>query len=112
MNELSEVRDKSTQLGMQLGMPLYKIKQFDREDDRLAAIIDYWLRGNVENGPPQNWESIVKILKTGQVDASGLADTISQKYGLNVVATASNAASKSSLPEEWSVCTCCFMSRF
>ena len=111
VNELSPVKYKSTKLGVQFGVPTYKIKEFDKDDDPLTSIVDYWLRGNVKNGPSRNWESIVSILRSRHVDESGLADKISRKYCLNAAATANNTASKSSLPEECSVFTCCLLCR-
>ena len=62
-----------------MGIPLHKLKEFEEEDDPLAAAIDYWLRGNVES-VPVNWKSIVDALKSGHVDESGLAKRIASKY--------------------------------
>ena len=79
-NELSEVRYKCSKVGVQLGIPSYKLKEFEKaDDDPLAAIVDYWLRGNVTDYP-LTWKSVVEVLSSSHVDAKGLADRISAKY--------------------------------
>ena len=78
-SELSEVSDKYSQIGIQLGISLNKINEFERERDPLAAIVNFWLRGNVES-VPVSWKSIVEALKSKHVGETGLANTISKKY--------------------------------
>lgn len=80
-NELSEVRYKCSKIGVQLGIPNYKLKEFG-EEDPLVAIVDYWLRGNVKDAYPFTWKSVVEVLKSSHVDASGLAERINAKYCL------------------------------
>ena len=76
---MSVVLYKISKIGIQLGIPYNKLKEFEKEDDPLAAVIDYWLRGNVE-GVPVNWKSIVDVLKSSHVDENGLAKRIALKY--------------------------------
>ena len=81
-NELSVVVHKRRKIGIQLGIPLYKLKEIEKEDDPLAAIIDYWLSGNAENADrvSLSWKSIAKVLASPHVDESGLAKRIELKY--------------------------------
>lgn len=64
---------------MQLGVPYHKLEEFKKEDDPLAAVIDYCLKGNVE-GVPVCCESIVTALKSTHVGEHGLAVKIGTKY--------------------------------
>ena len=75
-NELSVVLYKWFQIGVKLGVPYHKLKEFEEEKDPLAAIIDYGLKGNIE-GSPFSWKSIVEALK--EIDNS-LARRIENKY--------------------------------
>ena len=80
-NELGSVRHKSFNIGVELGTPPYKLDEFvDECDDPLAAVIDYWLRGNAEKGLPISWQSIVAALRSPLVNEDGLASAIEQKY--------------------------------
>lgn len=76
---LSEVLHKLTEIGVQLGIPRRKLKELEKEDDPLSAVIDYWLRGNVDGLPP-TWRSIVTVLNSKHVDESGLAKRIQKLY--------------------------------
>lgn len=78
-NELSTVKHKQSKIGIQLGIPLHKLEEFERERDPLSASIDYWLKGNVE-GVPVTWQSIVDALSSPHVDEKGLAQDIARKY--------------------------------
>ena len=53
--------------------------EFKKRDDPLAAAVDYWLRGNVED-VSVSWKSIVVALKSSHVGETGLAKRISSKY--------------------------------
>ena len=75
--ELKKVAYKWSEIGVQLGIPRYKLMEFKKEDDPLAAAVDYWLNGNVE-GVPVSWRSVVAALKfSGE---TGLAKRISEKF--------------------------------
>ena len=78
-SELGEISGKRFKIGIQLGISHSKLKEFEREDDPLSAIVNFWLRGNVE-GVPVSWKSIVEALKSKHVGETGLASTISKKY--------------------------------
>ena len=77
--ELGEVTHKWFKIGIQLGISRGKLKEFEKEDDPLSAIIDYWLNGNVES-VPVSWRSVVAALESSHVDETGLANRISSKY--------------------------------
>ena len=77
--ELGKVAHKWFKIGVQLGVPLHKLKEFEKEADPLSAVIDYWLNGNVE-GVLISWKSIVAALESSHVDETGLAHRISKKY--------------------------------
>ena len=62
-----------------LHVPRHKLEEFKEDKDPLAAVVDYWLRGNVE-GVSVSWQSIVEALKSGYVGESGLAKRIAKKY--------------------------------
>ena len=47
-NELTTVKHKLHQIGTQLGIPLYKLKELEKEECPLIALFDYWCKGNVE----------------------------------------------------------------
>ena len=69
------------QIGIQLGIPHYKLKAFKEEPDPLSAVIDYWLMGNVpESTVPISWKSIVAAMKVDSVGEPGLAEQIYRKY--------------------------------
>ena len=78
--ELGRVACKWFKIGIQLGIPRGKLKEFEKEDDPLSAIIDYWLSGNVGEDDPVSWRSIVAALESSHVDEPGLANRISKKY--------------------------------
>ena len=73
------IAHKLFKIGVQLGVPHHKLKEFEKEADPLSAVIDYWLSGNVE-GVPVSWRSIVAALKSNHVGETGLANRISRKY--------------------------------
>ena len=77
--ELGEVAHKCFKIGVQLGIPRHILKEFEKEDDPLSAVIDYWLNGNVE-GVPVSWRSIVAALESSHVWETGLANKVSKKY--------------------------------
>ena len=66
-------------IGVQLGIPKYKLEQLKAGDSFLSGIIDYWLNGNIE-GAPLTWEWLIKALRTTHVGEGGLANRISEKY--------------------------------
>ncbi len=78
--ELSILSGKRTEIGIQLGIPLYKLKEFEKEGDPLAATIDYWLKGNTGDAVPRSWESVVAALRSHHVGELGLANKIEEKY--------------------------------
>ena len=77
--ELGKIKHKWFEIGIQLGISRGKLKEFKEEDDRLSAIIDYLLNGNVE-GVLVSWRSIVAALESSHVGETGLANTIKKKY--------------------------------
>ena len=77
--ELVTVRNKWWVIGLELQVPFHKLKEFEQESEPFAAIIDYWLKGNVED-VPVTWRSVVAVLESTSVDEKGLAWTIINKY--------------------------------
>jgi hypothetical protein len=77
--ELGEIQHLWFTFGVQLGIPRNKLKEFERESDPLSAVIDYWLRGNVECAPI-SWEHIAKALGSSHVGETGLARRIRIKH--------------------------------
>ena len=78
-NELSVVKYKFYQIGIQLGIPHHKLMEFKQADDPMAVAINYWLKGNVE-GAVISWESIVAAIQSIHVGESGLAKRMCNKY--------------------------------
>ena len=77
--ELITVKYKWRDIGLMLNVPYYKLREFGKESNPFAAIIDYWLKGNVED-VPVTWRSIVAVLESNSLDEKGLARTIMNKY--------------------------------
>ena len=64
-----------------MGIPHHVLKKFEKENDPLAAAVNYWLKGNAkESGVPLSWKSIVAALKDDSVGEAGIANEISKKY--------------------------------
>ena len=80
-SELGEVAYKWFSIGILLGVPRHKLMEFKKDDDPLAATIDYWLNGNVERALV-SWSSIVTVLKSSHVGEIGLANKIKKKHCL------------------------------
>lgn len=76
---LAPIVHKWFKIGVQLGIPYEKLMQFKSERDPLAALVTFWLRGNVES-VSVCWRSIVEALKSKHVGESGLANKISMNY--------------------------------
>ncbi len=78
---LGSIKTKWFEIGIQLGIPRNKLKEFEEERDPLSAVVDYWLRENVtEPVVPVSWKSIAAALKSKYVGEPGLAELISKKY--------------------------------
>lgn len=71
------VKYKWSKIGLQMGIPYHKLKEFEKEEDPLAAIIDYGVTGNIES-PSFGWKSIVEALRKS--DNCGLAKRLEHKY--------------------------------
>lgn len=78
-NELAEIRYKWFQFGVELGIPRSRLELFKKEEDPFSAVVDYWLRGNVE-GLPISWQSVVEALESSYVGETGLANYIKKKF--------------------------------
>ncbi len=77
--ELGRASHKWFKIGILLGIPRHVLKQYEKEDDPLSAVIDYWLEGNAEaTAAPISWYSITEALDS--VKEAALADKISKKY--------------------------------
>ena len=80
-HELVEVKYKWDTICFQLGVPFYKLKEFEKEMNPLVATINYWLNGNVER-VSVSWSSIVTALKSSSVNEISLANKIKKKHCL------------------------------
>ena len=79
MNELTTVSHEVRKIGIQLGIPNHKIKQFEKDSDNaFSDIMDYWLKENTE--VPTTWESLVNALESPYVGEVGLARFLRKKY--------------------------------
>ncbi len=79
-HELGRIKSQAFDIGIQLGIPRYKLMEFEKDTDPFSAVIDYWLQGNVEPAKPRSWKYIVEVLKSDYVGQPGLAETIRKKY--------------------------------
>ena len=77
--ELAEVKYKWWNIGLKLRVPYHKLKEFEKESDPFAAVMNYWLNGNVKD-VQVTWRSIVTALESSSVDERGLAKSIMDKY--------------------------------
>ena len=75
LNDLAPVKHKWHKICIQLGIPKYKLRQFD---DSITDGLDYWLNGNTN--VPITWESVVAALNAPDVDEPGLAKTLREKW--------------------------------
>ena len=78
-NALGKLKYKWTEIGVQLGVPQYKLEEFRRKDNPLTATINYWLSGNCE-GVSISWPSVVNALLSPHVDAAGAAKEVWDTY--------------------------------
>ena len=78
-NALATVKYKWFDIGVQLGVPYHKLKEFEKEDNCLAATIGYFLNGNVKDAL-LSWDSIVTALKSSSVWEPALARRIQRTY--------------------------------
>ena len=69
-------------IGLKLHVAYHKLKEFEKEGDPFAAVMNYWLKGNVKD-VPVTWRSIVTVLESSSVDERGLAKTMMKKYCLS-----------------------------
>lgn len=75
-NALLAIRTKWFDIGLQLGISRNKLLEFKDDPNPLSAVIDYWLKGNLD--VPVCWKSIVTAVKTEQ--ETQLAEEINKKY--------------------------------
>ena len=78
LNDLTPVGDKWRKIGIQLGIPNFKLRIFEKDDDPLINSLDYWLHGNTDI--PITWESVVAALESPSVGELGLAKELKEKY--------------------------------
>jgi hypothetical protein len=74
-DELGVIKHLWFEFGVQLGIPRGKLEEFEGKKDPFSAVVDYWLRGNIE-GVPIAWKSVVKALESRYVWEKGLAKRI------------------------------------
>ena len=76
-SELRPVQHKYFEVFIALGVPHHKLKEFEKEADPMAASVDYWLKGNVEDAE-HSWMSVVKGLRIAE--EKELAEQIEGKF--------------------------------
>ena len=80
LEELNFVRHKALKIGLQLGLPYHKIRELRDSEEPLKWIINCWLEGWIEFGPPCNWQSLVDVLRSSHVGEYALARKIHKEY--------------------------------
>lgn len=84
-NILGGISYKWFKIGVQLGIPFNTLKEYEKEDDPLSAVIDYWLKGNVSNEDcPISWQTLVTVLSS--IGELGLAKQIMQQESIKGIA--------------------------
>ena len=78
-DELSSVEHKSHKIGVMLGLPQHKLLEFQKGDNPLPAIADFWLHGNAK-GAEVSWKAIATALASDFVGERALAEKISRNY--------------------------------
>ena len=78
-NALATVKYKWFSIGIQLGIPPHKLKEFEKGADPLVETVDYFLKGNVE-GVALSWDSIVTALRSDHVGEPALAKHLQNVY--------------------------------
>ena len=81
---LGGIKTKWFEIGIQLGIPRSKLKEFQEERDPLSAVVSFWLQGNVEESEPLTWKSIAEVLKTEHVGELALSEKIYKEYCKNL----------------------------
>ena len=70
------IQPKWFKFGIQLGILYHVLEGYYGENDPFAAVINYWLKGNIE-GAPVSWKYVVVCLRS--MDESGPANMINKK---------------------------------
>ena len=83
--ELATVAYKWFKIGIQLGVPYHKLKEFEKDNDPLASTFHYLLSNGTTGGAPLSWVSIVEALNSDHVGEHGLAMSICDKYEIKKV---------------------------
>ena len=78
-DKLGSVEHKSHKIGVMLGLPQHKLLEFQKGDNPLPAIADFWLHGNVE-GAEVSWKAIATALASDFVGELALAKEIRQNF--------------------------------
>jgi hypothetical protein len=80
-NELGSVIDKWFQIGIQLGLSEFKLRQIRADCHTVhmcfTEVISFWLNGNTKVAV--SWESLVEVLESSFVDEKGLASSLREK---------------------------------
>ena len=80
INALHSVCHKWCNIGVQLEVPTFQLKNIERKSsdsmDQLRDILDYWM----SNDPSPSWRHIVDALKAPSVSEKRIAEEIEKKY--------------------------------
>ena len=74
--ELAEASHDWFEIGVELGIPRSKLREWRKLDDPLTAVLDYWVRGDAGGAPP-SWEALAEALESPR---AALASRIRSKY--------------------------------
>ena len=84
INELSSVKIKWFEIGIQLGIDLSELRCFQMSQTvpnpllLLSDVLSYWIDEHTD--VPVSWESLVTVLRSASVDENVLAGKIHTKY--------------------------------
>ena len=75
---LKPIEHRWLEFGLKVGIQRRILDSYSGKPAPLSLVIDHWWGGNVKEGLPVTWKSVVVALE--KMDASGLAETISAEY--------------------------------
>lgn len=80
--ELSTVKDKWHEIGIQLGIELSTLSAIEKQhpgiERQLSETLNFWLEGNTDQ--LVCWDTILAALKSPTVNKRGLAEELHKKY--------------------------------
>ena len=77
--ELAPIRAIWRAFGMALGVPKFKMDEYESKREPLSEVISYWDNGNVAD-KPMTWKAVAETLRSPLVSKPKLAKQIEDKY--------------------------------